>query len=68
MRELRPDTDVIYMSGYSEHSSLRPGDIAETAIFLSKPFTRTLLAHAVAGVAKLSGTEIRRSQLLALHQ
>jgi two-component system, cell cycle sensor histidine kinase and response regulator CckA len=52
MAELRPDTKVIYMSGYTEHSSLRPSDLADTAIFLSKPFTRAALARSVGEVLK----------------
>ena len=50
--ELRPEIKVIYMSGYTEYSSLRSSDFADTAVLLSKPFTRTALARAVAEALK----------------
>jgi two-component system cell cycle sensor histidine kinase/response regulator CckA len=50
--ELRPEIKVIYMSGYTEYSSLRSSDFAETAVLLSKPFTRSALARTVNEVLK----------------
>ena len=43
MRPLRPDTAVVYMSGYTEHASLRSGLIEPGACFLNKPFDRQSL-------------------------
>jgi len=44
---VRPGIKVVYMSGYTEYATVRQGDIEESAVLLTKPFTRTILARTV---------------------
>jgi two-component system cell cycle sensor histidine kinase/response regulator CckA len=43
----RPETHVLYMSGYSEESPVKPGLDLKNSVFLSKPFTPDILADRV---------------------
>jgi CheY-like chemotaxis protein len=45
LRELRPDTLVVYMSGYADDVVLRRGELERWASFLQKPFTPEALAR-----------------------
>ena len=47
MAELRPETKVIYMSGYAERAVAPPAGQNEKSILLTKPFTRAALTGAV---------------------
>jgi FixJ family two-component response regulator len=47
MRAARPDTTVLYMSGYTEHAAISHGELKDDAGFLQKPFTRETLVEAV---------------------
>ncbi|HEY1866625.1 MAG TPA: ATP-binding protein, partial [Candidatus Acidoferrales bacterium] len=52
MAELRPETKVIYMSGYTEDSAAPASEAGGKAVMLNKPFTRMDLARAVNEVLK----------------
>jgi two-component system, cell cycle sensor histidine kinase and response regulator CckA len=52
MAELRPETKVIYMSGYTEDSATPASEAGGKAVMLNKPFTRLALARAVNDVLK----------------
>ena len=43
----RPDTRVLYMSGYSDDAILRHGVKSATAHFIQKPFSIDGLAHKI---------------------
>ena len=47
---LRPDTRVLYMSGYANDAILHHGILGERISFIGKPFTPDELAHKVAEV------------------
>jgi FixJ family two-component response regulator len=47
LRETRPETGVVLMSGFSEMSLLREGRIREGDNFLEKPFTPSALVNVV---------------------
>jgi two-component system, cell cycle sensor histidine kinase and response regulator CckA len=47
MHVLKPDTRVLYMSGYTEHIIASRGMLPNTAAFLQKPFTPDILARKV---------------------
>jgi PAS domain S-box-containing protein len=44
---LRPDTKVLYMSGYPDHPVFQQGGVSKETSFLSKPFTPNNLARKV---------------------
>ena len=44
---VRPETKVIYMSGYTEHAVLQEGVLDSGAVFVQKPFALDALAHKV---------------------
>ena len=46
MAELRPETKILYMSGYAEYAT-HPVQIQDGSAWLTKPFTRTALARLV---------------------
>jgi len=50
VQELRPDTRVVYMSGYTDDTILLRGVSSNEAAFLSKPFTSAALARMVRDV------------------
>lgn len=50
LRPLRPDTKVLYVSGYVRDEAARSAIAGEDAAFLPKPFTPTALVAAVSGL------------------
>jgi two-component system, cell cycle sensor histidine kinase and response regulator CckA len=50
LETVRPEMKVIYMSGYTEYSTVRQGELERNAFMLTKPFTRTMLAQTVRNV------------------
>ncbi|MBI4460861.1 MAG: response regulator [Acidobacteria bacterium] len=47
LRQVRPETKVLYVSGYTDDSVLRNGLLESGTAFLQKPFTRDALARKV---------------------
>lgn len=47
LRPLRPDMQVLFMSGYTDHASLKSGAIDLERTFLQKPFTLEVVARKV---------------------
>jgi two-component system cell cycle sensor histidine kinase/response regulator CckA len=47
MRAARPETKVLFMSGYTDDAVVRHGVLHEGAAFLQKPFSPTVLARKV---------------------
>jgi two-component system, cell cycle sensor histidine kinase and response regulator CckA len=45
--EKRPELKIVFMSGYTEYTTTRQGNILENEILLTKPFTRITLARTV---------------------
>jgi len=41
----RPETKVLYMSGYTDHAVVHHGVLAPQTAFLQKPFTEAVLTH-----------------------
>jgi CheY-like chemotaxis protein len=50
LRAIRPDVDIILMSGYDEGQAMLGFDEAEVSGFLKKPYTGESLANAVRGI------------------
>ena len=48
IREMLPDIRVVFMSGYSEHTLLEQDDLASSALFVQKPFSRQVLCEVLA--------------------
>ena len=57
---LRPETRVIYMSGYTDDAITRHGVLEPGFVFVQKPFTPDALARTVRDV--LDGTTERRKR------
>jgi CheY-like chemotaxis protein len=55
VRAQRPDTRVLYMSGFANDAVQHHGFLAESVAFVSKPFTPDSLAEAVHNVLLNSG-------------
>nr|MBA3443229.1 response regulator [Pyrinomonadaceae bacterium] len=55
---LRPETRVIYMSGYTENAIVHHNGLNRKVSFLQKPFTQDALAHMI---RKVLDTPRRRS-------
>jgi FixJ family two-component response regulator len=47
MRQLSPETKILYMSGYTGTVIMQAGIFETNAIFLEKPFTQTDLLNKV---------------------
>ena len=47
LRALRPDTRVLFMSGYTEDAIIRHGVLAAQTAFIGTPFTPAALASKV---------------------
>jgi PAS domain S-box-containing protein len=56
---LRPETRVLYVSGYADDATPRPGAAESGAAFLEKPFTAASLAAKVRAVLDAAGREGR---------
>ncbi len=50
LRSLRPETRVLYMSGYADDTILRHGITAKTVVFLQKPFSPATLTRKVRAI------------------
>jgi two-component system, cell cycle sensor histidine kinase and response regulator CckA len=47
LQSCRPEMQVLYISGYTDHAVLTNGQLAGDAAFLQKPFTRQALSRKV---------------------
>jgi len=47
LKVLRPETQVIFCSGYTEHSSLQNGIVENGIVFLQKPFAPDILLRKI---------------------
>jgi len=47
LASLRPDTKVVFMSGYTDDAIVRHGVLSEGTAFLQKPFTLDVLVRKV---------------------
>lgn len=47
LASLRPDTEVLFMSGYTDDGIVRHGALSEGTAFLQKPFTPDVLVRKV---------------------
>jgi two-component system cell cycle sensor histidine kinase/response regulator CckA len=56
---LRPDTSVLYMSGYMDNAPIGPGPSGSPVHFLQKPFTPEALARKVRAVLDGAGHVVR---------
>jgi two-component system, cell cycle sensor histidine kinase and response regulator CckA len=54
---LRPDLNVLYMSGYTDDAVIRHGVLGAGTAFLQKPFTPTVLVQRVRETLDLAGRE-----------
>jgi two-component system cell cycle sensor histidine kinase/response regulator CckA len=52
IRESRPETEIIYMSGYAEYGAEGKPGIEEGGILLTKPFTRMGIVRAVSEILR----------------
>ncbi len=52
MAKIRPETKIIYMSGYTEDPAISIEETGQKFVMLNKPFTRMDLARAVDGILK----------------
>jgi two-component system, cell cycle sensor histidine kinase and response regulator CckA len=53
--KIRPETKLLYASGYADDAIARHGGLASEASFLEKPFTRDALLRKVRGILDSSG-------------
>ena len=53
--KIRPETKILYTSGYPDDAIARHGGLASGASFLEKPFTRDALLRKVRGILDSSG-------------
>jgi two-component system cell cycle sensor histidine kinase/response regulator CckA len=56
LRAGRPETKVLYVSGYTDDAILRQGVSETGTAFLAKPFTAAALAHKVRQVLDAAPT------------
>jgi signal transduction histidine kinase len=56
LQSIRPDTKVLYMSGYPDHPVFEQGGVSKETSFLPKPFTPNVLAKKVREV--LDGVKV----------
>lgn len=54
LRQVRPETQVLYMSGYSDRAIVRNGVLDEGTSFLEKPFDLETVVRTVREILKLS--------------
>jgi len=47
LRQVRPETKVLFMSGYPDDPASEEGEVGESATLLQKPFSLDVLAHKV---------------------
>ncbi|MCH8037054.1 MAG: response regulator [Proteobacteria bacterium] len=47
LNPLRPRTQVLFVSGYTDHAVLRDGELDAGTTFLQKPYTPTILAQKI---------------------
>ena len=52
MADIRPETKIIYMSGYTEDPTVPGGHAGQISVMLNKPFSRMDLARAVNEILK----------------
>ncbi len=62
LQPLRPDMQVLFMSGYTDHASLKSGAIDLERMFLQKPFTLEVVARKVREVLDRTGAPAEHAQ------
>jgi DNA-binding response OmpR family regulator len=55
IREMRPETEILFMSGYTEESTLNQGPLRGGRHFLQKPFSPQELGQRVRKLLDESG-------------
>lgn len=55
LAKIRPETKVLYTSGYADDAIARHGGLASDVSFLEKPFTRDALIRKVRSILDSSG-------------
>jgi two-component system cell cycle sensor histidine kinase/response regulator CckA len=65
LRKTRPETRVVFMSGYTEDPSLAGGEAPCAEVFVVKPFTPAALARSVRAALDAEGTRERPTPALS---
>jgi PAS domain S-box-containing protein len=60
MRALRPETKILYMSGYTNEAVIRHGVLGHDTVLMQKPFTAEALIQQVREILDSPPTEARR--------
>jgi YesN/AraC family two-component response regulator len=60
LRALRPETKILYMSGYTNEAVIRHGVLGHDTVLMQKPFTAEALIQQVREILDSPPTEARR--------